>query len=276
MNNQEAKLKGKIILKKNNIINKIWHPESTLVFKSSKEKLVIGRLDNKDFIPLDDEALDLCIKWKFKYDNSLVDDEEGEGESDDDNEKSKEDSDSNEESEPVKKTSVVYEKPVKKTSAVNEEPVKKTSAVNEEPVKKTSVINEKPVKETSVINEKPVKETSVVNEEPVKETSVVNEEPVLQVKKSNTQCSNIEEDINLQVEVVFNDMVSSTLLLRKNFQKILDDVQKNATYKQLLLSKELEEVNEEFETLKQSFKSLDQEHEETKCKLAKIRNALGF
>ena len=106
--------------------------------------------------------------------------------------------------------------------------------------------------------------------------SVVNEEPVLQVKKSNTQCSNIEEDINLQVEVVFNDMVSSTLLLRKNFQKILDDVQKNATYKQLLLSKELEEVNEEFETLKQSFKSLDQEHEETKCKLAKIRNALGF
>ena len=276
MNNQEAKLKGKIILKKNNIINKIWHPESTLVFKSSKEKLVIGRLDNKDFIPLDDEALDLCIKWKFKYDNSLVDDEEGEGESDDDNEKSKEDSDSNEESEPVKKTSVVYEKPVKKTSAVNEEPVKKTSAVNEEPVKKTSVINEKPVKETSVINEKPVKETSVVNEEPVKETSVVNEEPVLQVKKSNTQCSNIEEDINLQVEVVFNDMVSSTLLLRKNFQKILDDVQKNATYKQLLLSKELEEVNEEFETLKKSFKSLDQEHEETKCKLAKIRNALGF
>ena len=50
MNNQDGKLKGKIILKKNNIINKIWHPESTLVFKSSKEKLVIGRLDNKNFI----------------------------------------------------------------------------------------------------------------------------------------------------------------------------------------------------------------------------------
>ena len=236
MNNQDGKLKGKIILKKNNIINKIWHPESTLVFKSSKEKLVIGRLDNKNFIPLDDEALDLCIKWKFKYDNSLVDEEDGEGdeegESEDDNEKSKEESDSNEEYETVKKTSVV--------------------------------------------NKEPVTKTLVVNEEPVTKTLVVNDEPVIQVKKSNTQCSNIEEDINLQVEVVFNHMVSSTLLLRKNFQKILDDVQKNATSTQLLLSKELEEVNEEFETLKQSFKSLDQEHEETKCKLAKIRNALGF
>ena len=71
-------------------------------------------------------------------------------------------------------------------------------------------------------------------------------------------------------------MVSSTLLLRKNFQKILDDVQQNATSIQLLLSKELEEINEEFENLKQSFKSLNQEHEETKSKLAKIRNALGF
>lgn len=76
MNSQSSKSRGKIVLKKNKTINKIWHPESTLVFKSSKEKLVIGRFQDGDFIPLDDEALDLCVQWKFKYDTSLVEEEE--------------------------------------------------------------------------------------------------------------------------------------------------------------------------------------------------------
>ena len=69
-------LKGKIALKKNNIINKIWHPESTLVFKSATEKLVIGRFFGNEFISIDEKTLDLCVQWKFKYDASLVDEEE--------------------------------------------------------------------------------------------------------------------------------------------------------------------------------------------------------
>jgi hypothetical protein len=69
-------LKGKIALKKNNIINKIWHPESTLVFKSATEKLVIGRFFDNEFISIDEKTLDLCVQWKFKYDASLVDEEE--------------------------------------------------------------------------------------------------------------------------------------------------------------------------------------------------------
>ena len=69
-------LKGKIALKKNNIINKIWHPESTLVFKSATEKLVIGRFCDNEFISIDEKTLDLCVQWKFKYDTSLVDEEE--------------------------------------------------------------------------------------------------------------------------------------------------------------------------------------------------------
>jgi hypothetical protein len=73
----------KIVLKKLNSHNTIWHPESTLVFKSQKEKLVIGRFVDEEIIPLDDEALKLCEVWKFKADESLfeedpekVDDEE--------------------------------------------------------------------------------------------------------------------------------------------------------------------------------------------------------
>ena len=71
-----SQLKGKIALKKNNIINKIWHPESTLVFKSATEKLVIGRFFDNEFISIDEKTLDLCVQWKFKYDASLVEEEE--------------------------------------------------------------------------------------------------------------------------------------------------------------------------------------------------------
>ena len=67
--------KAKITLKKNKIIDKIWHPESTLVFKSSTEKKVIGRCVDDEFISLDEEGLSLCEKWGFKYDTDLVDEE---------------------------------------------------------------------------------------------------------------------------------------------------------------------------------------------------------
>lgn len=74
---------AKIRLKKNKTINKIWHPESTLVFKSAKEKKVIGRFLDEKFIPLDEEALTLCEEWHFKFDANLVEEEEVENEFDD-------------------------------------------------------------------------------------------------------------------------------------------------------------------------------------------------
>lgn len=72
--------KQKIVLKKLKAINKIWHPESTLVFKSANERIVIGRYikdgDDGEFVPLDQECIDSCDKWKFKYDESLIESEE--------------------------------------------------------------------------------------------------------------------------------------------------------------------------------------------------------
>ena len=47
----------KIVLKKLKELDTIWHPESTLVFKSSKDKIVIGRYENENFISLDDAIL---------------------------------------------------------------------------------------------------------------------------------------------------------------------------------------------------------------------------
>jgi hypothetical protein len=63
----------------------IWHPDSTLVFKSKTEKVVIGRWINSEFLPLDEEAIELCAQWSFKYDQELYDElmaEEEEGDVD--------------------------------------------------------------------------------------------------------------------------------------------------------------------------------------------------
>lgn len=77
--------KNKIVLKKLKELDTIWHPESKLVFKSSKDKVVIGRYENDELISLDDECLELCAIWKFKYDKDLVqeEDDENDGEEDD-------------------------------------------------------------------------------------------------------------------------------------------------------------------------------------------------
>lgn len=81
---KQAKNKPKLILKRHKKTGKVWHPESGLVFKSAKDKVVIGRYENDDFIELDDEALDLCVEFGFKYDKDLVEeDEEEEAEEDD-------------------------------------------------------------------------------------------------------------------------------------------------------------------------------------------------
>jgi len=62
----------KIMLKKLKELNTIWHPESALVFKSKDEKLVIGRWVDSVFVDLDDTAIQLCETWKFKIDESLI------------------------------------------------------------------------------------------------------------------------------------------------------------------------------------------------------------
>jgi uncharacterized phage infection (PIP) family protein YhgE len=51
----------------------IWHPDSTLVFKSKTEKVVTGRWINSEFLPLDEDAIELCAQWSFKYDQELYD-----------------------------------------------------------------------------------------------------------------------------------------------------------------------------------------------------------
>ena len=94
-----SEIKRKIILKKLKTLNTIWHPESALVFKSQKEKIVIGRYVDDQLVHLDDKALKLCDEWRFKPDESLLDSEEDGEEDEEENKEEDEEKDKKEEEE---------------------------------------------------------------------------------------------------------------------------------------------------------------------------------
>jgi len=57
----------KVSLKKLAEFNTVWHEESGLVFKSQKEIIVIGKLVNKEIVPLTAVDVTTCEKFKFIY-----------------------------------------------------------------------------------------------------------------------------------------------------------------------------------------------------------------
>ena len=70
---QDKQEKKRVSLKLKRLpeMDTIWHPESTLVFKSQKDKRVIGRWVDGKYIELDDTALDLTEQLGLKYDQDL-------------------------------------------------------------------------------------------------------------------------------------------------------------------------------------------------------------
>lgn len=59
-------------LRMHKVLKRPWHKESGLVFKSSKERVVIGRMDGDEFVDLDDDTIELASNWEFKLDPSMV------------------------------------------------------------------------------------------------------------------------------------------------------------------------------------------------------------
>ena len=138
-----SSVKRKIVLKGLKALNTIWHPESTLVFKSKKERKVIGRYVDGEMIPLDDESLQLCVKWRFKYDESLVEEEEGdEGDEGDEEEESVPEE---EESVPEEEESVPEEESEKKVDPIKAVVPENEAVETENVVKKVSKVSTNPV-----------------------------------------------------------------------------------------------------------------------------------
>ena len=113
--------KNKIALKKLKELNTIWHPESTLVFKSTTDKVVIGRYEDGSLISLDEKALKLCEKWKFKYDKELVDENDEEEEEEEEEEEDEETEEVNTDSNEDKKEEIVDKEEVKNETSSEEE-----------------------------------------------------------------------------------------------------------------------------------------------------------
>ena len=87
---------------------KPWHKITGLMFKSKKERVVVGRIDlkTKEYIPFDEEALRLANLWKYTIDPQLVESSASEYESEEEDNGSEMIRDlvrSNHDVEPVKK-----------------------------------------------------------------------------------------------------------------------------------------------------------------------------
>jgi hypothetical protein len=281
MNKQPTKTRGKISLKKNKILDKIWHPESTLVFKSAKEKLVIGRFEDGELIPLDEEALDLCTKWKMKYDTSLVDEEEV-SESDEENTKEEELTKDLESAEEPTKNLEKVETEVEHTKEVDddeeEEPTKEVDDdEEEEPTKEVDDDEEKePTKEVDDDEEEePTKE--VDDDEEEEPTEVDDEEEEEPTKVDDEEEKEVEPDIdNTAFDSLLKDMTESSQLFDKNLKTIMCSIKTQSNIKYFAISHSLEETKAKLVISDDALKKMTLECNETKAKLAKIRSALGL
>jgi len=140
----------KIILKKLKSHDTIWHPQSRLVFKSKKEKVVIGRLDEDgEEIEVVDNIIDLCDQWKFNICPSIVESEEEVKEEEVEEEEVEEEEVEEEEVEEVEEEEVEEEevKEEKKEKEVKEEKKEKEKEVKEDNKKKKKKKEDKKEKE---------------------------------------------------------------------------------------------------------------------------------
>ena len=101
------------VLRKHKVLGKLWHPESDLIFKSAKERVVIGKCVENKLISLKKSDLDICKQWGFKIDeeNPVEKEEETEEEEEDkEEEEEEEDTEDKEEEEEEEDTEEEEEK----------------------------------------------------------------------------------------------------------------------------------------------------------------------
>ena len=64
---QPVKKSVEKVLRKNKDLDKFWHSESRMVFKSKTERVVIGRESSGEVLPLSPDDKLVCIKYGFKF-----------------------------------------------------------------------------------------------------------------------------------------------------------------------------------------------------------------
>ena len=110
------------IIKLNKDIKMWWHLETKLVFKSSTEKIVIGRYKDGEFQKLKEDDIEDCQKYGFKYELENT-----------------EESKKSVESEKESKKAVESEKGTKKAVKLNKGEIKIIKKVEQKPINKVSI-----------------------------------------------------------------------------------------------------------------------------------------
>ena len=64
---ETSKGKKQIIIRKHPKIGEFFHPPTKLVFKSNKERIIIGKIFNGNVCSLTDEDIKTCKSWKFRF-----------------------------------------------------------------------------------------------------------------------------------------------------------------------------------------------------------------
>jgi len=55
------------VLRKNKAIDMLWHSATGMVFKSAKERIVVGKCVNDKVLPLTKDDIEICISHNFAY-----------------------------------------------------------------------------------------------------------------------------------------------------------------------------------------------------------------
>ena len=63
------------VLRKHKAIDKLWHSATGMVFKSAKERVVIGKCVDDKLLPLQKEDIEICMAHSFAYDDSWEEEE---------------------------------------------------------------------------------------------------------------------------------------------------------------------------------------------------------
>jgi hypothetical protein len=66
------------VLRKNKVIDKLWHSATGMVFKSAKDRVVIGKFVDDKILSLTSDDINICMSHSFAYDESWKEDEVGE------------------------------------------------------------------------------------------------------------------------------------------------------------------------------------------------------
>lgn len=57
----------KLILRNNKKLGVLWHPSTSLVFKSKNERIVVGKVESDTVVDLSEDDIDVCKKYGFRY-----------------------------------------------------------------------------------------------------------------------------------------------------------------------------------------------------------------